>query len=155
MPTLSKLVISFPVSAESIKDMEGIEDYVLMIIRNMAGKDVHVLAAKKTALLWDVQNYLSEQTGLISDEIKLMLNYEKPHALTRIGDLDLEANGNVIQLLVEKQIKKLSHMYFVCPNCHQHTNLVFCVDWLIDEECCDHHDRRGHMCCYEEMEVSM
>ena len=145
---IAKSVVSLENSSQPVEDMQ---DRVLVFIRNMAGVDVHVLAVKKTAVFWDMHFHVSEQMGLITDEVKLMWNYEKPCPLARIGELQSENNEIVIQLLVEKRAR-LKHWYFECPNCQRQCDISDCVDWSEDpSERCNHPDHTSHMCCYADM----
>jgi hypothetical protein len=121
------------------------ESHILVIIRNMTGHSIP-LAVEKTATFGDVRHNVAIQMGLISKEIHLALDYSEMDDITPIYTVQslLESKGHIVDLLVDKQ-QKLSHMYFECPNCHRHCNLVECVD---SDEHDDHYTTHtNHVCC--------
>lgn len=140
------------VSVASTYEVE--KDRVPIIVRNMAGQDVLVMSAKKTAIFWDVRFHVSTHLNLIPEEVKLMLNYEQPSFLDRIGDLQNKDEDILFHLLVNK-IEPIPHWYFQCPNCDRHCNISECVEWSEDpSERCRHPDPTIHMCCYRQEEIN-
>lgn len=144
MASAPKYVVSLTDSSATIDD-----DRILVIIRNMAGHDMY-LAVKKIATVWDVRFHVAETLGRISDEIKLMLNYNQIYAsITRIAEIQpvLEANHNVIHLLVEEH-EEMPHWDFVCHNCLRECKTSDCVEWDPNPEYRCRNCDNGHMCCY-------
>lgn len=125
------------------------EDCILVIIRNMAGQDLG-LSVKKLSSVLGLRFHIGEMLRQDYQNIKLMLNFEPLDKFTRFCEIQsvLEANGNVIHLLVdEPEIEPLQHD-FVCPNCLRECYKSDCVEWDSDPErrCRDCGD--GHKCCY-------
>jgi len=126
-------------------DTEAIEgSHIRVILLNMAGQTVP-LSVENTTTFGDIRHHVAIQMGLISSEIHLALDYNEMADITPIYTVQslLEAKGHIIDLLVDKQ-KKLSHLYFVCRNCHRDCNLVECID-----DCVDDYNHTTHACCGE------
>lgn len=140
------------VSVASLYEVD--KDRVPIIVRNMAGQDVLVLAAKKTAIFWDVRFHVSTHLNLIPDEVKLMLGYEQPSFLDRIGELQIKDEDILFHLLVDK-IEPAPLSDFQCPHCDRHCIVSECLDWSDDpSDRCRHPDHTTHYCCYGQEEIN-
>jgi len=143
---------------------DAIEDsHILMILRNMAGEEIPI-AVRKTAIFWDVRHYVAIQMGLPSSDIHLVLKNKNPAESEYIQledlmaihtqQLLLEANDNIVHLLVEVEEEKEEEMpplerdplySFVCPYCHRESYIWQCVHMPQDPS--EHPRNCRHRCC--------
>jgi len=140
----------------SVRPLVTLEDplrdgEILIIVRNMAGEDVHRLAVATTAYFWYIRAYVAMKWSIPQVWIiHLMLDYNKieDHVLIRTLVPTLESTGNVIQLLVEEWKPRPTE--FVCANCGVERHFWECMEFSEDpsQRCCSCDEDNPHVCCY-------
>lgn len=146
-PSMSSNPSNVVVSLSSPSDVID-TDRILVIIRNMAGKEMY-LAVKKIVSVYFVRSHVSQILDRLPEEIKLMLDYQPLNLFTKFHEIQtlLETNGNVIHLLIEEREKE-PQWDFLCYYCKRECTKSESVEWDPHPEFRCRNCANHRPCCY-------